>query len=255
MKLPRILMVHFCALALSLALAVLMAAGAHASTRPWIDMASSYNAAGNMPRARHGHSMTNVGPLVYVVGGRYSDAQMEWDVLYKQEKFGDAVKWNGLDFEYNLNRYGVGIDVIGPVDLSVLTYDVQAGVWSSVETFDSPNGRWYHAAAAINGTLYVHGGKVMAGTSTLVDCSSVDLAATQKDWVPGWCTGGPGARYGHSLTSMNDKLYMFGGALTIETTMSVSPYLQTSLLKCLGAGHLCANTCGPLPFQACSAID
>ena len=202
-----------------------MIRGVHASSRPWTDMTISYNSAGSAPRPRAGHSITNVGPLVYVLGGRYSNAAQ---TMYSAGNCNGAT-WNGKFFLGVNPASGCVFDasayvVQAPSDMSMLSYDMQGGVWSEVEVFSIPSNRAFHAAAAVNATLYMHGGNSIAGTATLSECYKVDLGASRKEWLSGWCTGGPTKRYGHSLTHVRGKLYMFGGATLgdVQTT-AVSP--------------------------------
>lgn len=196
-------------------LLVVLLAGVQASTRPWTDMTLSYNAAGNAPRPRTGHAITTVGPLMYVIGGRYSDAAQ----YYSAELVCAAGSgWNGKYFDVT---GCTGLEALSPEGLSLLSYDLQGGVWSEVEAFSIPDARAFHAAAAMQSTLYVHGGNNVGGTSTLDECFMIDMAATRKEWSADWCAGGPSKRYGHSLTHVDGKLYVFGGAVLTEGSTQV----------------------------------
>jgi len=92
-------------------------------------------------------------------------------------------------------------------------YDIHNSTLQRVETAGKPpSGRSAHGSAAIEEHLYVFGG--YGSQATLNDQNLYSLNTKSKHWVtiPNTTDSFPQPRYHMSMFSVDDKLYLFGGA-------------------------------------------
>ena len=173
-------------------------------------MTSSFNAAGNTPQPRSGHTTGAVGSLVYFLGGAGSAAR--YGNLKARETPG--VPMNAASIEQGT--------------FVVHTYDTQAITWTQVPLRGSvPTARMFHATATAGSTLYTYGGMGVDGQTTFDDCLRLETAASAMEMAS--CISDPGARYGASFTGVGgERLYLFGGALlgAKATQADVASYLD-----------------------------
>ncbi|KAG2440042.1 hypothetical protein HXX76_004157 [Chlamydomonas incerta] len=131
--------------------------------------------AGAVPIDRSSHSITVIGDKVYLFGGEH--------------------------------------DPRVPVGNELYEYDMATGTWRVVEAKgDAPPPRVAHAAAAVGNMLYVFGGRngLEMGEGASNQLHAFDTAtATWRLLAPGGPT--PAERSYHTMTSLGDKLYVFGG--------------------------------------------
>lgn len=99
-----------------------------------------------------------------------------------------------------------------PLPTELYLYDLKTSTWKvACGAAGAPTERVAHAAAAINGTLYIHGGRTeVAEESTLGDLHAFDFAtATWRQLAPSGPT--PAARNYHAAITSGTSFYILGG--------------------------------------------
>ncbi|CAF1570375.1 unnamed protein product, partial [Didymodactylos carnosus] len=135
------------------------------------------NQHGDIPHARSSHSVTAIGNHLYVFGGEYEPRI--------------------------------------PVDNDIYQYNIKSGEWKKLMTTgEKPSLRIAHAATSISNRLYIFGGRTGIETDENVfnDLYSFDVISLK--WEKFEFDSNdilPEKRSYHSMTSMKDKLYVFGG--------------------------------------------
>ena len=130
---------------------------------------------GPVPEARGGHTACLVGTDLIIFGGHY---------------------------------YGGDGKFVYLSDTCVL--DMTTNMWHKVRTGgDEPAGRYGHSGTALDGRIFVFGGRGANG-ALYKDMHCLDAET--------WCwsqvsstTAGPSARFGHAQCLVGDKLVVFGG--------------------------------------------
>ena len=99
-----------------------------------------------------------------------------------------------------------------PVSAAVSLYALPTGVWTTVDPPGGPCMRVAHAAAAVDSTVYVHGGRTEATEdSTLGDLWAFDAAAGRWTELKPTTEVGPRARNYHAACAVGPSVYIFGG--------------------------------------------
>jgi hypothetical protein len=168
-------------------------------------------------RAAHGSCV--VGGKLYVVGGNDSGRTISTMDMFDPSS-GQWVSRNSMPTDRGLAAcvsIGSKIYVMGGMryvgnpfsDLSGLTtvevYDTNSGTWT--QSADMPTPRWGHSAVAMNGKIYVFGGR--AGGAVY---SSVEVYSPQTDT---WTTRSamPTRRYCLTACLLDSTIYTLGGWL------------------------------------------
>ncbi|ESS68657.1 hypothetical protein TCDM_02594 [Trypanosoma cruzi Dm28c] len=113
-----------------------------------------------------------------------------------------------------------GMEIEEGETASLFEYDTHHISWDPVCVSGSvtPTPRTNHAACASGGRwLYISGGTTDRGTRVLGDLYCYDIST--QEWTCLWEYGGsstrskhePTPRFGHSMVSWEDRLYIFGG--------------------------------------------
>ncbi|MCX7749567.1 MAG: S8 family serine peptidase [Clostridia bacterium] len=184
----------------------------------------------SMPTARSGLGAVKINNRIYAIGGANSDKIEEYNVdtgewalrstLPTNRGFLGAVAYNG-------NAYMIG-GYNGTSHLkSGFTYAPAAEYWEAKAPLSI--GRTYHAAAQLNGKIYISGGEKSEFSSEVnkyLPVTSQDLL----EYDPAtntWTSKTPmtTARFRHCMVALNGKLYAIGGsAANGESIASVEEY-------------------------------
>lgn len=173
---------------------------------------------GDIPSARYGHTMVQVGDLYYLFGGTVSGRTDPANDLYqynpttltftKLNPSGDAVP--GMSGQNAVTIDGKMVVLGGSrtaSDNSVYSFDPNVNAWAKKGT--QPFAARKDSASAVgNGKLIVSAGRTTDGASIYSDTWVYDIAGDK--WTKGadmpW-----GGRYGHSLTVYDGVAYVVGG--------------------------------------------
>jgi len=209
---------------------------AYVENRDWSDVTVE----GEAPPPRYSHSTVVYGDAVYVFGGERSS--YAFNDVWKLEISGSTAKWTYITpmtasgtaagaatvpsprFDHVAVVVGDDMIVMGGRDrkdihADMWSFSFKTHEWKMVAASTVMGGRFGHAAAAVDGSVFLAGGYTAAGFSTgfyscTVDGQCKDLSVG-CDEAPGRATLtslGVEARIGHALVNAGDKqLVLFGG--------------------------------------------
>ncbi len=186
------------------------------------------------PSARYGHTMATVGEKVYLFGGSdgataasSSGGKIRDEVLNDLWAFSIDDGWeNVLAIDAPATRKGhstavyddkvfilFGADSNGNALNDTQAYSVTDNSWSQVNPQSAlPPARKDSAASAVDGNIYVYGGRNGSGQLSTGSVWKLNYASGMiRQWTEG-ATHPDMARYGHTLTNVDGKLYVFGGS-------------------------------------------
>jgi N-acetylneuraminic acid mutarotase len=120
--------------------------------------------------------------------------------------------------------------------------DVDTGKWTSIDaragvTGTPPSPRDRHSMTTVGQDVYVFGGQVKSGMSSssnsdeLFKYSTATMTWTKLDTIAGVTGTPPSARSGHSMTTVGEDFYVFGGSdelFKYSTVMMTWTKLDTS---------------------------
>jgi len=192
---------------------------------------------GVQPSKRFKHTATAFGKYVVFIGGQETDTKRFNEIIYfdtqTQAFFRPIIKG---DVPPNFSRHTAvlvknrifvfgGFDGFG-TNFELAVFNPATFTWTNIDRSqvrgDLPLPRTNHAAAAIGNKLYIFGGNntnALTGQyQVLDDFYSLDTDSltwtnlTQSTRDPFY----PHARSGHAFSSINDKLFLFGGGVWNE---------------------------------------
>ncbi|CAG8752875.1 16590_t:CDS:10, partial [Gigaspora margarita] len=193
---------------------------------------------------RHGHSATVIGTFMYIFGGQNSKgiylndlivfdlATMEsqnlcWKFI-SPSNYAPPGRAGHIACVYKDNIYIFGgTDGIRCYN-DLWCYDTQNNSWSEISSNDfNPSPRCYHKAALVDDIIYVFGG-MTNDNKELSDLTAFRIK--QKTWHIFQKMGPtPSPCYGHTMTTADDKVFIFGGEST--HSKGIIHILDTSKIK------------------------
>ena len=180
---------------------------------------------GSKPSARQSHTLTNIGDKLYLHGGDTSNINAN-DELWEYDVNNNS--WLRLNptsnkpsarFNHVLTNVGDKLYLHGGANSSrnngeLWKYDTSTHTWSMLEPIGiKPSARRSHALTSIGDKLYLHGGNTSGiGSSSSRSDELWEYDTINNTWSLLEPTGAkPIRRFGHTLTSIGDKLYLHGG--------------------------------------------
>ena len=175
------------------------------------------------PSARRLHTLTSVGNKLYLHGGFTSsrnDDLWEYDVpsnrWLKLNPTGskpsarNAHTLTSVDDKLYLHGGSTGS---GMFNNELWEYNTSSHTWSLLNpTGSKPIGRSGHKLTSIGNKLYLHGGSTSASSNSYNN-ELWEYDIDDNSWLLLESSGDkPTVRYGHTLTSVDDKLYLHGGS-------------------------------------------
>jgi len=192
---------------------------------------------------RFKHSATSFGKYVIFIGGQETDTKRFNEVVYFDTESGTFTRptLKG-DQPPNFSRHSAalvngrififgGFDGFG-TNFELAIFNPVTYTWTNVSRAqvrgDAPPSRTNHAAAAVGNKMYIFGGNnndANGRYQVLDDFYSLDTdTLTWTNLTTAVGGERPTQRSGHTLTSIGNKLYLFGGGVWNETNGWVHKY-------------------------------
>jgi len=170
---------------------------------------------GDIPAARYGHSVVQIGDAYYLFGGTVAGESTPSKDVYKFQNNTFTKMPSSRDNVPGMtnhcavvydNKMVVLSGARGVTDTSMYTYDPDQDTWEKGP--EQPFSERKDAAAVVdNGKAIIVGGQSIDETAVYEDVLSYDFAS--KTWTTK--ANLPGGRYGHSLVVHNGVTYVIGG--------------------------------------------
>lgn len=171
---------------------------------------------GDTPSCRCAHKMVSHGDRIYIFGGLLSNFSQDPTLYQYNTKTFIMDKFTNYTYEfysaahtfvvYNNKFYSF----LGYDKSTVTEYDITSDKWKELVFLNTPEGLYAHAGDIYQDKVYIFGGICMFNFQLQNSVFSFDLITQEcrKELCQGYI---PSPRHYHTLTTYNDKLYLFGG--------------------------------------------
>ncbi|KAI8067639.1 uncharacterized protein B0P05DRAFT_620692 [Gilbertella persicaria] len=193
----------------------------HTNTRQW----SRVRTKGRLPIERAGHTtcISDDG-IMYVWGGHYQRKYLNDLCLFHVKEYPSKAEWEFIDYQsqapsarsghvavihnHRLYIFG-GINTQGLLN-DIWYFDLMTHVWHPISAVGYiPTPRESCAAALVDDTIYIFGGRGIHGTLCGDLCA---FRIKSQRWYMFQSMGiPPSPRFGLTLTAIQKKIYVFGG--------------------------------------------
>ena len=179
--------------------------------------ADTWTRRANMPTSRQGVRAAAVDGIVYAIGG--ADEEYAFATVEAYDPTTDTwIRKTSMPTARSIMAV-VTVDgkiyVIGgenPIRRTVEVYDPTTDTWT--RKADMPTARWALAADVVDGKIYVFGGARRWDKVPPIDLNVTPIVEVYDPATDTWTRASdmPRARFTHSATAVNGKIYIIGGA-------------------------------------------
>lgn len=221
------------------------------ATKAW----SRASPAGPKPPGRYGHTLNILGSKLYIFGGQvegyfFNDLVAfdlnslqspgnRWEIMIPDRGANGRVAVPPPRTNHSVVTWQDKLYLFGGTDGNswfndVWTYDPSTNAWSELDCIGYiPTAREGHAAALVNDTMYIFGGRIQDGTD-LGDLAAFRIST--RRWYMFQNMGpSPSPRSGHSMTTFGKHIIVLGGepssAPRDSEELSIAYILDTSKIR------------------------
>ncbi|KAI9367894.1 hypothetical protein BJX61DRAFT_547065 [Aspergillus egyptiacus] len=206
------------------------------------------------PQGRRGHTMNSIGTKIYIFGGEAEGVFLKdlniydldqpsygWKIEQRKNNTNEqGANWPEARANHTAVTYGGKLYIFGGSNGAdylndVWCYDPITSLWHELDCVGHrPLGRGGHAAAIVDDTMYVFGGR------TEMKCDLDDLIALdipRKQWYTFHDTGArPSARSDHSMSVLGRQIVVMAGR-TQDIAEDLSPLSMIYILDTMTLGE------------------